>query len=87
MITALKEAAKEWLRIMLAGVTATIVPIVLSGLNTQTGAISFNTGLITTVTLTLVVTATAKAIDKFLHEWNKEIRPENRGKSMGIIPF
>jgi len=78
--TALIEAVKEFFRWELLAVLATIVPLTLSGINTQSGVLLFNYPLIRANLVFITIVSIAKALDKYVHE-NESI------KSNGIIPF
>ena len=59
-----KQAIKEALRIMLLS----IIPVVLAGVNMQTGNIAIDYKVIIAIALVTVL----RFADKWLHEWGKD---------------
>ena len=94
MNNALKEALKEFARVLISGlvpVVITITTMIAGGINQVTGAIIIPWMLIRAFVLlqflTILGTAIARAADKYQHEYNSETKTHEDGKSMGIIPF
>lgn len=76
----LKKALKEGLRVVILAV----LPIVMAGVNIQTGTVVINW----TVIQAVVILATLRIIDKYLHEANNENRaPIEERTPSGILPF
>lgn len=89
MTKSLKEALKEFARVMISGlvpVLSTLIMAIISGINTELGVISIKWNVLLSIglvqVLTLIATALPKALDKYTFEESKL-----RGESKGIIPF
>lgn len=79
---ALIEAVKEALRFVLVGLSGSIIPIAMAGVDTVNGAIMINWLIVSALLLATVLGAVARGIDKFLHEWGKETDNENLTKGL-----
>lgn len=79
------EAVKEFCRFLLVGLSASIIPAVLMGIDTTVGSFAINWVLVLALVVATVLGALVKAIDKFLHEWGKET--ENDGLTKGLTRF
>jgi hypothetical protein len=79
------EAVKEFLRYLLIGLSASIIPAVLVGINTTVGSFEINWMLVLALAVATLLGALVKAVDKFLHEWGKET--ENDGLTKGLTRF
>ena len=77
--SALKDAVKEFFRIVLIGIPTSLIPAVLSGINTESGIIDFDSPVTLAIGLTVLITAVGKAIDKFLHKWGVNKEGETKG--------
>ena len=85
---AIIEALKEGGRYLVSALLVAIVPIILTGINTQTGAIGINWVLVKAIGLYTFFTIVLRMADKGFHTYNKERTAlETKGASMGIIPF
>lgn len=84
---ALEEAGKEFLRVIIGGFVTVMAPHLIASINTNTGQFNINMGVLATISATLFITSLARAADKFMHEWNKEMHPEKVGASQGLVPF
>ena len=82
-IKAVTESLKEGARLVLLAV----LPVILSGINTNTGVIDINWSIVGTVALATNIIIISKMLDRGTHTFNKESKPERAGDSMGIIPF
>jgi len=71
------EIIKEFLRV----VVLAIIPVILLGLDLETGAIAINGQLV----LVTGIVAVLKAIDKGIHNWGK--LTENPSLSKGLTRF
>lgn len=78
--TAAWESVKEFVRTGLLGNIVTTIPLIVAGINTSNGEFGINWGIVTAVFSVNVLTALARAIDRFVHEWNGT-------KLKGVIPF
>jgi hypothetical protein len=83
---ALKEVARYMVSIGLLDSTVILFQLIQSGINTQTGAININWGMIWAFTLFSLAGAMVRALDKAKQIYNKEVYPVE-GKSQGFIPF
>lgn len=87
-LNALFEAIKELARLYLVSVVPLVIGVILTGINTETGAIDINWMIVRAVLLFQSLTFILRAIDKYKHVLNKSINPKAlKGKSAGIIPF
>jgi hypothetical protein len=77
----LLEGAKEMGRIVLLGV----LPIVLSGINVQTGEITINWFVVRATALVILTTAILKGLDKDRHLTGK--LSGNKRQTKGIVGF
>jgi type IV secretory pathway VirB2 component (pilin) len=77
MKEAIIEAVKEGLRT----VVLSVIPILLAGLNTQTGAITINWRVV----LVVAVVSILKFIDQFLHEIAKRYENTDSSKYKALI--
>lgn len=77
IINSVVEALKEGMRL----VGLAVIPIVLAGINAQTGDIDINIKLVIAVALITLL----RSIDKFLHEIGKN--SENKLLSGGLTRF
>ena len=82
-VKAVTESLKEGARLILLA----ILPVILSGINTNTGVININWSIVETVALATSIIIISKMFDRGTHTFNKESIPERAGDSMGIIPF
>ena len=82
MKEALIEAVKEFLRLTLMAVSITVIPFVLMGIDTKAGTILIDWKLVSIIFLFQELQALAKAIDKFLHKWGKEVGDESLQKGL-----
>lgn len=88
--SAIKDATKEFFRIVLIGIPTSLIPSVISGINTNSGIIDFNSPVATAIGLTVLLTAVGKAIDKFLHKWGVSKEKETKETSkltLGLTRF
>lgn len=77
----LVESAKEIGRVILLG----IIPIILTSINTSTGEIKINWAIILATSITLVLTALLKGVDKDIH-LNGKIEGDE-AKTKGLTLF
>lgn len=78
MNTPLIEGFKEMLRVIVIAV----IPILLTGINAQTGAIAIDWKVVVATGLIALI----RFIDKWMHERGKKLLP-GIGEPMGILPF
>lgn len=87
-LNAVWEALKELGRLYLVSVVPLIIGVILTGINTETGAININWMIVRAVFLFQSLTFILRAVDKYKHILNKSLNPKGlEGKSAGIIPF
>lgn len=79
------EAVKEFFRYLLIGLSASIIPAVLVGIDTTVGSFAINWMLVLALAITTILGALVKSVDKFLHEWGKET--ENDSLTKGLTRF
>lgn len=88
MTDPLKEAVKEFFRVIIAGVIPAVIAslgIITAGINVQAGTFAIAWNVVAAVFLVKflsdISTGLAKALDKFLHELNKELpkKDQNSG--------
>ena len=82
-IKAVTESLKEGARLVLLAV----LPVILSGINTNTGVVAINWSIVGTVVLSTILLIVLRMLDKGTHTFNKESKQGRTGDSMGIIPF
>ena len=87
----LKEGLKEVGRYLVFGVlveiAVVVLPVVLLGINSQTGEIAVNWQLAYATGLITLLTATLRGLDKFKHVRSKLNSPEKDGESQGLLWF
>ena len=72
------EGLKEMARVLLLG----ILPVLLSSINTQTGEILINWGVVKATGIAVLLTASLRGLDKDLHLTGKIEKDETKTKGL-----
>lgn len=70
----MKEAVLEFFRTTILSTVASVITIVVTGINTQTGTIQINWGLAVAVGMTTLLTGILRFIDKYGYENDTKLK-------------